>query len=389
MKKIVLIGLLYESNLGDPLSFDCTKYIIEKLDPTIEVEYLDFYGRASIESNSTNSVSKRVIKSIYAFLKGIIGTRIQELAFQRRRQHCEEYYDQHFKDASMVVIVAAGTITYDVRLDCGPYYALVAKYAEKYNIPVVVHSGGVENPYIQSDKRCRRLSNALSSDAYKVVTTRDNLPELRKYVKNPKTLVDKVADIGVWSSEAFDIQKDQNSNLVGIGMITYKRFAEFKKGVSHEQYNQTIIDIIKLLELNGRRWKMFTNGLNADYENAVEICNSLNLKPEDCIVEPHTPYELVKIISGFKGIITARLHSCIVAYSLDIPYIALSWNNKLNYFSESIGYPERTVTHENFSAKQIIERYIVAENEGYDESSRASYKETDVDYFKKYLSIMQ
>lgn len=198
-----------------------------------------------------------------------------------------------------------------------------------------------------------------------------------------------MADIGVWSSETFDIQKDQNSNLVGIGMITYKRFAEFKKGVSHEQYNQTIIDIIKLLESNGVRWKMFTNGVNADYENAVEVCNSLNLKPEDCIVEPHTPYELVKIISGFKGIITARLHSCIVAYSLDIPYIALSWNNKLNYFSDSIGYPERTVTHENFSAKQIIERYIVAENEGYDESSRASYKEIDVDYFKKYLSLMQ
>ena len=387
MKKIVLIGLLYERNLGDPLSFDCTKYVIHQIDPNVEIEYLDFYGRSSIESNKNGSAGNKAIKSIYSFLKGIIGTRIQELAFQRRRVHCEEYYDRHFKDASLVVIVATGTITYDVRLDCGPYYSLVAKYAEKYNIPVVVNSGGVENPYIASDRRCRRLSDALSSNAYKIVTTRDNLSELRKYVKNSQTIVAKIADIGVWSSETFAIKKNLETKLVGIGIITYKRFAEFKKGISHEQYNQTIIDIITQLEEKGQRWKMFTNGLEADYANAAEICNSLNRKPGDCIAVPHTPYELVKIISGFRGIITSRLHSCIIAYSLDIPYIALSWNNKLNYFSDAIGYPERTVGHENFSAEQILERYEKAENDGYEERMRTAFKQTDVEYINKYLNL--
>jgi len=389
MKKIVLVGLLYESNLGDPLSFDCTKYLIHQIDPQIEVEYLDFYGRSSIETSTTNSATEKAIKKIYSFLKGILGTRIQELAFQRRRQHCEEYYDEHFRDASLVVIVAAGTITYDVRLDCGPYYSLVAKYAKKYNIPVVVNSGGVENPYVASDRRCRRLSDALSSDSYKIVTTRDNLSELIKYVRNPKTIVDKVADVGVWSSEAFDIKKDAEANLIGIGIITYKRFAEFKKGVSHEQYNQTVINIIKQLEAKGQRWIMFTNGLEVDYANAVEICDILNRKPEECVVVPHNPYELVKIVSTFKGIITSRLHSCIVAYSLGIPYIALSWNNKLNYFSDAIGYPERTVSHEDFSADQILARYTKAENVGYDESKRISYKDTAREYIKKYLSLIQ
>ena len=388
MKKIVFIGLLYESNLGDPLSFDCTKYVIHQIDPNFEIEYLDFYGRSSIGSNKKNSAGNKVIKSIYSFLKGVIGTRIQELAFQRRRHHCEKYYDEHFKGASLIIIVATGTITYDVRLDCGPYYSLVAKYAEKYNIPVVVNSGGVENPYIASDRRCRRLSNALSSNAFKIVTTRDNLSELRKYVKNPKTVIGKVADIGVWSSETFSIQKDKKSDLVGIGTISHKRFAEFKKGISHEQYNHTIINVITQLEEKGRHWKMFTNGLEADYANAVEICNSLGRKPEECIAVPHTPYELVKIISGFRGIITSRLHSCIIAYSLDIPYIALSWNNKLNYFSDAIGYPERTVGYDYFYAEQILERYAKAESDGYQERIRADYKKTDIEYINKYLSLI-
>ena len=389
MNKIILIGLLCESNLGDPLSFDCSKYMIHQIDPRAEVEYLDFKGRTSLERNNSKSTGVNIIKSIYSFLKSIFGTHIQELAFQRRRQHCEQYYDEHFKNASLVVVVAAGTITYDVRLDCGPYYSLVAKYAEKYNIPVVVSSGGVENPYKTSDKRCKRLSDALSSKAYKIVTTRDNLSELKKYVRNPDTIVDKIADIGVWSSETFHIQKDPATTLVGIGIITYKRFAEFKKGISHDQYNQTIIEVITQLEAEGHQWKMFTNGLEADYENAVEICNSIHRSPEECVAVPKTPYELVKIISGFKGIITSRLHSCIIAYSLEIPYIALSWNNKLDYFSEAIGYTERTVNKENFSADQILKRYKKAVIEGYDKNKRDKYRETDSLYFRKYLELIE
>lgn len=387
MSKIVLIGLLCESNLGDPLSFDCSNYIIHQMDPSAEVEYLDFKGRSSIETNNSKNIGNNAVKGIYSFLKSIFGTHIQEIAFQRRRQHCEQYYDEHFRNASLVVVVAAGTITYDVRLDCGPYYSLVAKYAKKYNIPVVVNSGGVENPFIAFDRRSKRLSDALSSNAYKIVTTRDNLSELKKYVRNPDTIVDKVADVGVWSAETFGIQRDHESDLVGIGIITYKRFVEFKKGISHEQYNQTIINVITQLEAKGRRWKMFTNGFEADYENAIEICKSIKMIPEECIAVPKTPHELVEIISGFKGIITSRLHSCIVAYSLGIPYIALSWNNKLEYFSEAIGYTERTVDQESFSAGQILERYEKAVEEGYDEDQRTKYRESAILFFKKYLEL--
>lgn len=390
MKKIVLIGLLCESNLGDPLSFDCTEYLIRKFDQDVQVSYLDFYGRSpSKGGSSTNrSALRNIVNKAYAGVKRVFGTRVQALAFKRRKEHCEKYYDEHFKDASLVIIVAAGTITYKGRLDCGPYYDLVAKYAAKYNIPVVVNSGGVENAYNAKDKRCQRLSNALSSKMFKYVTTRDNYDELVKYVTNPDTKVAKIADVGVWASESFGINKDMASDITGIGIITHERFAENKKKISHSQYNNTMIEIIRKLEAGGKHWKMFTNGLPADYKNAVEICDSLNLDPNEYILVPKTPSDLVSIISSFSGIITTRLHSCIVAYSLDIPFVSISWNNKLNFFSDAIGYPERTIDPSDFSSDVILSRFANAMNEGYDQTQKEQYRNTDVEYIRNYLELM-
>ena len=68
---------------------------------------------------------------------------------------------------------------------------------------------------------------------------------------------------------------------------------------------------------------------------------------EECKIEdviatrPQIPKELVKIISQYNSIISFRLHSHIIAYSLEIPSIAIAWDNKVNFFFKDIGYSER------------------------------------------------
>src|SRR5690606_25962164 len=80
------------------------------------------------------------------------------------------------------------------------------------------------------------------------------------------------------------------------------------------------------------------------------------------------------IISKFSVVIAARLHANIIAYSLDIPSIGLVWNDKLTFFGNKIGVPERFIPTEHLSAENIIRAALHAESEGFDKHQRASYQ---------------
>lgn len=51
---------------------------------------------------------------------------------------------------------------------------------------------------------------------------------------------------------------------------------------------------------------------------------------------PYSTDSLISIISGYRGLITARMHSMIIAYSLGIPFISLNWHKKVSFFNELI-----------------------------------------------------
>jgi polysaccharide pyruvyl transferase WcaK-like protein len=88
------------------------------------------------------------------------------------------------------------------------------------------------------------------------------------------------------------------------------------------------------------KWKIFTNGTHKDYEFAkhilLKMCYSSNQINFLIQRQPKNPKDLVEIISGFKGIISFRLHSHIVAYSLKVPGVGIVWDNKVSFFYSSI-----------------------------------------------------
>ena len=85
--------------------------------------------------------------------------------------------------------------------------------------------------------------------------------------------------------------------------------------------------------------------------------------------------ELVSLISSFKGIITARLHSCIVAYSLDVPAIAISWTKKVADFFALIKQPDRAIDIENLNVNYIMKVFEKNMNREYDKTQYKKLKE--------------
>ena len=118
-------------------------------------------------------------------------------------------------------------------------------------------------------------------------------------------------------------------------------------------------------------WKIFTNGDQNDImfsKYIIDQITELDQPYENYMAPmPTKPEELVSMLSCFKGIISFRLHSHIIAASLQIPSVALVWDNKLRFFFKKLGYDNRCFTVEEtpeFIYKQM-ERVL---EEGIDET---------------------
>ena len=130
-----MIGVYKDNNLGDPLVFDCNKYMIEHAtDQRIEIEYYDFMARNEIKpfitpdisTSSTNIDSSGASSSILGICKKIIGrdtitTVSQKIRWFKNRKKLDNYYKKAFESADMALIAGAGTIKWGSPCICSRY----------------------------------------------------------------------------------------------------------------------------------------------------------------------------------------------------------------------------------------------------------------------------
>ena len=204
---------------------------------------------------------------------------------------------------------------------------------------------------------------------------------------NPAVELSKIADIGVWSADAYNVEKNENANAIGIGIIVADRFVEFHSGITPEQYDRVIVETIKILEARGEKVEIFNNGDSKDEAYAKHICTLAGFNAYT-IKTAKTPEDILKIISNYKGIISSRLHSVIPAYSLDVPFVAIKWNNKLEYFAENIGVANRVIESDRMDANTIIEEFDEAIVKGYDNNFKEEYKQTNLEFLDKCLHLI-
>lgn len=299
-----------------------------------------------------------------------------------------EFYQNMFKDCDSVIIIGAGTLKYHARMDFGGYYESIIETCHKLRIPVIVSCAGVESHYDRFDPRCIRFSKCLNDSIVKYITTRDKLCHLRPYIKTNHLKIDKCADVGVFASQAYNIIKDKHSKVVGIGIITYKRFVEFGRGITKEQYENVICGVITLLESANKDWVFFNNGDNEDASYQYYLCQKFGYPKTKMMRTPETPRDLVDNISHLSGVITSRLHSCIVSYSLGIPFVAIAWNDKLYRFAENIKRPEAILGKEQMDAKTIVSRLENFISKKYNQEELKTFMNTTYNCFINYLNII-
>ena len=293
------------------------------------------------------------------------------------RSSRERYVIHHYNIASedSAMLSAADLIIFDgggvLKFKQEKYYYYVSQIlecAQKNNIPVYFCGVGVES-YDESDNRCQALKKSLRYSCVKGISVRDDLGTLKAcYLNGLGTPCHSVCDPAVYSKSVYGISKNPDSNVIGLGIIRQRIFSEYGfPQVTREFQLEMWCSLIQELEHRGYEWKIFSTGLKSDIDFSLEVLDALGRKKEldrYMVPRPTEGRELASTIASFQGIVACRMHANIIAYSLGIPSIGLIWNNKLTFWGEKIGYPERFLTAEHFNATEIADRLEVSLRQG-------------------------
>lgn len=117
-----------------------------------------------------------------------------------------------------------------------------------------------------------------------------------------------------------------------------------------------INDIIKLIN-EGEQFAIITDQSNEKQrKRALIIQNTLGLD-EDLVYFYKDPYELSKIISDSKGVITDKLHVGIVATRFEKKVIAVNAHPKTKRFYNQINYAEECIPLKNVKKDDVYEKF--------------------------------
>ncbi|TPA16862.1 polysaccharide pyruvyl transferase family protein [Vibrio parahaemolyticus] len=376
-KKLVMVGYTHDTNLGDQVIADSAEYLIKKniIDNEFSVERFNL--NYSNEFNSFKKLKRKVINKILSRLSS-------SSSFDYKVGCYKRDYKNKFNDASAIVFAGGGMIKFKYQ-DCWAHISALVDTVANKPCPIFFNAVGVEG-YDQSNYKCRLLKESLNHSAIKMVTTRDDLSLLNDgYIENGYIKTAQVADSAVFSSEVYGIQK-KSRDVVGLGLVRARIFKDNSIDLDRTQVIELYASLISELEARGQSYQLFTNGLKSD----VDILEDLEtyLGKQLNVIEPQTPRELVELISTFKCTIAARLHACIISYSLTVPVVGLVWNNKVKMFGECIGYPERFFSHQDFDANEIIDRLTLSVAEGYEPNHYERYRETVNTSINKMISMI-
>lgn len=225
------------------------------------------------------------------------------------------------------------------------------------------------------------LSKYLNYPIVKYISTRDDIRTLKdEYInRRNSTPIVKVSDPVILCSKLFSINAKPNS-MIGIGLIRDNIFQDYKVDAHPDILYNFYCTLAEELDKWGLKYEFFTNGLKEDLNIIHIIEKKLNRSIQ--VRVPNNVIELLSIIASYRGIITARMHSCIVAYSFNIPAVAMNWNNKVSMWFNNINKADCCFDLDKLVPSAMIEKMLELESKGYEKEVRDKLEKEYMQMFK-------
>jgi polysaccharide pyruvyl transferase WcaK-like protein len=338
--KILLCAEVYSGNLGDPIIAAGLQEILHRVDPSIEVALFDISGRKGLPTaeepvTTRPGPAQRLNRSLRRL--GGTGRRASNLLHwvARERRRLAVDCGRAFEGVDALVI-GGGQLLMDNDLNFPLRINRMVAVAGAAGIPVAVHTCGVGarwSPYAES-----LVSGALSDRTIRWITTRD--------AESRKTLAGKFPcgaietglspDPALWSAEAYGVTRNEGSATVGLAVMAPEFMKPHLSGPGRAADTATWCDfwgrVAEGLLAQGLQVEIFTNGDPQDEAFADRVAARVGDRHARRLPRPLRPAELLGHVAAQSGVIGARLHTGIVAYSLRVPFVGLLWDRKVASF---------------------------------------------------------
>ena len=295
--------------------------------------------------------------------------------------------------------------------------------AQEYGVPVLFSSIGVE-PYDENNPKCQKLKAALTQSCVRQITTRDDIDSVRKYVEGTDIAVAHVSDPAVFADIVFRkappksepvkpaapkpkpslprraVRKlrrlarralgaapaakpaakpaqpaaqasapaatvtEPRRKRIGLVVTRAGIFRDNRIEFSEEDQRDFWLDVIADLTERGYDYRLFTTGHFSDEVFLDTFVKNNGIPAAKAAFAVNSPEELTAELSACDGIIAYRLHASITSFAYRIPSVGLSWNFKVPYFYESVGYGDRALPPERWTAAEVVPAIEKAMAEG-------------------------
>ena len=246
------------------------------------------------------------------------------------------------------------------------YMEEITRFADENGVPVVLSSMGVNNMGATPENE-HLLYEMLSRKCFYAVSVRENPDLFRRYAAGCDYEIVQVCDPAVWSefiyhSHLSKISRPSGRTVVGINAVRGGLFADNGKPWKLGDEMKYLNDMKNLLDEQGADYAFYTNGSFLDNNSLLYFAKEYDI-PREHIIIPQSTRELVETIYGFTSVASIRMHSSIISYALDVPSVNLVWNDKIPFFYQNIGYPDRAVLFEEWSAEYAVRRLEEIQND--------------------------
>jgi polysaccharide pyruvyl transferase WcaK-like protein len=374
--KIVQFGLPYSPNLGDGVISDCLVHGIRQSLPGSVVETVDLSGRR--ERGQIVVRNRAMMLKILEALPGPLRHRLVEFQLGRVIARALPNWRDAIRDADMAFI-GGGQLFSDADLNFCLKIAAASDILREADLPVAVHAVGVARNW--SPRGTELFARVLATrlrwigvrDRFSESSWRDQMPA-PEAGETPGLEV--VHDPGLLAEAAYG--RSPAGDRIGV-CVTAPLILAYHSDSRTPGHSS--LDLLAGLAdrfcAQGHRVSLFCNGAAEDQAAQADLAAHPRLAgrvADGSVVSsefPATPVELARLISGFRGVVSHRLHACILAFAYGIPAIGIGWDRKVQSFYESVGRPDMFMPARDAEADRIAAALQAALERGIAPEDRA------------------
>lgn len=346
---IRIFNVKFSPNLGDGLLSECLEQALVDCGADPDTCSVDLAARTDYTPGSGR-------RSLQMQVLGALPGTVRRLAVQaplavRSRTRWAPHYAQSLHRAECIVI-GGGNLIADLDLNFPTKIALAVEEASRRDLPVFIYGCGASAGWSRRGRAL--LEGAVRRRVIRKVWVRDERSRSiwdELIGRSAGLEAGLVRDPGLLALERYGIVRRHaigRAPVIGLNLTSPLAVRYHSHSApSAAALDRWYLEFAASLLLKGHSLAIFSNGSPED-----RACVS-RLRPRFEALDPggrvsfpvaDTPAELAALIAGCEAIAAFRMHAIIAAYSCGVPFLALSWDPKLDSFLRSVNLPDRLCT---------------------------------------------